>query len=234
MTGINYDDLNSYLYVSDNYGKNWKKLKGNLPNEPINFIREDENFEDILYAGLYRGLYVSLDRGKSWNILGKNLPMSSVSDMEVHKSTNDMIISTHGRGIYKFNLNPLHKYYLNQENISDELLFSDMEMVLPRFNDTHKEPLMDTYQKVPISFKLNSKKNYSLVIKKNNEKLWSYESEGIEGINQIRWDLILDRVETNQPYFIHFNKFIKPGNYSLHLITDQKESKVNFSVYENL
>ena len=234
MTGINYDDLNSYLYVSDNYGKNWKKLKGNLPNEPINFIREDENFEDILYAGLYRGLYVSLDRGKSWNILGKNLPMSSVSDMEVHKSTNDMIISTHGRGIYKFNLNPLHKYYLNQENISDELLFSDMEMVLPKFNDTHKEPLMDTYQKVPISFKLNSKKNYSLVIKENNEKLWSYESEGIKGINQIRWDLILDRVETNQPYFIHFNKFIKPGNYSLHLITDQKESKVNFSVYENL
>ena len=76
--------------------------------------------------------------------------MSSVSDMEVHKSTNDMIISTHGRGIYKFNLNPLHKYYLNQENISDELLFSDMEMVLPKFNDTHKEPLMDTYQKVPI------------------------------------------------------------------------------------
>ena len=109
-----------------------------------------------------------------------------------------------------------------------------MEMVLPKFNDTHKEPLMDTYQKVPISFKLNSKKNYSLVIKENNEKLWSYESEGIEGINQIRWDLILYRVETNQPYFIHFNKFIKPGNYSLHLITDQKESKVNFSVYENL
>ena len=123
---------------------------------------------------------------------------------------------------------------LTKKNISDELLFSDMEMVLPRFNDTHKEPLMDTYQKVPISFKLNSKKNYSLVIKENNEKLWSYESEGIEGINQIRWDLILDRVETNQPYFIHFNKFIKPGNYSLHLITDQKESKVNFSVYENL
>ena len=58
--------------------------------------------------------------------------------------------------------------------------------------------------------------------------------EGIEGINQIRWDLILDRIETNQPYFIHFNKFIKPGNYSLHLITDQKESKVNFIVYENL
>ena len=50
MTGINYDDLNSYLYVSDNYGKNWKKLQGNLPNEPINFIKEDENFEDILLS----------------------------------------------------------------------------------------------------------------------------------------------------------------------------------------
>ena len=38
MTGINYDDLNNYLYVSENYGKNWQKIKGNLPNEPANVI----------------------------------------------------------------------------------------------------------------------------------------------------------------------------------------------------
>ena len=36
MTGINYDDLNNYIYVSENYGEEWKRLKGNLPNEPVN------------------------------------------------------------------------------------------------------------------------------------------------------------------------------------------------------
>ena len=28
MTGINYDDLNNYLYTSENYGKDWKRMKG--------------------------------------------------------------------------------------------------------------------------------------------------------------------------------------------------------------
>ena len=62
MTGINYDDLNSYLYVSYNYGKNWKKLKGNLPNEPINFIREDENFEDVLELPFGACLWANIPR----------------------------------------------------------------------------------------------------------------------------------------------------------------------------
>ena len=38
MTGINYDDLNNYLYTSENYGKDWKRMKGNLPNEPVNIL----------------------------------------------------------------------------------------------------------------------------------------------------------------------------------------------------
>ena len=56
MTGINYDDLNNYLYVSENYGEKWNRLKGNLPNEPVNLIIEDPKFENILYAGLYLSL----------------------------------------------------------------------------------------------------------------------------------------------------------------------------------
>ena len=145
---------------------------GNLPNEPINIIKEDEKFEDILYAGLYRGLYISLDRGKSWNIFGRDLPMSSVSDIEIHKSSNDLIISTHGRGIFKFNLDPLHYYFEKGKNIKEEFLFSSKRMFLPKFNDTHREPLMHTYQKVPISFNLNNDRKYELVIKKENKILW--------------------------------------------------------------
>ena len=41
MTGINYDDLGNYIYVSENYGKKWKSIKSNLPSEPANVIIED-------------------------------------------------------------------------------------------------------------------------------------------------------------------------------------------------
>ena len=234
MTGINYDDLNAYLYVSEDYGNKWKKLTGNLPNEPVNIIKEDEKYEDILFAGLYRGLYVSMDRGKSWNIIGRNLPMSSVSDIEIHRPSNDLIISTHGRGIFKFNLDPLHYYFEKGKNIKEGFLFSSKEMFLPKFNDTHREPLMHTYQKVPISFNLNNDKKYELIIMKKNKIIWRYESEGRKGINQIRWDLILNKIDSNQPYYIHFNKFIDPGRYNLLLKTDNTKSKVEFNVYENI
>ena len=41
MTGINYDDLQSYLYLSEDYGKTWSGISSGLPNEPVNVILED-------------------------------------------------------------------------------------------------------------------------------------------------------------------------------------------------
>ncbi|MEC7858536.1 MAG: hypothetical protein VX706_03975 [Bacteroidota bacterium] len=236
MTGINYDDLNNYLYVSENYGKNWQKIKGNLPNEPANVIIEDYKYENILYAGLYRGVYISLDRGKSWEIIGNNFPMSSVSDIEIHKETNDMVVSTHGRGIYKLNLDPIHNL-ISSNNIEDkDMILSTGEFVLPKFNDTHKEPLMHSYEKVPITFYLNSSKKYSLIIKQKNKEIWKINGIGEKGINQIRWDLIIEKNNSQKPYHIHFNKFISACDYNLILKTENLilEEKITINEFKNL
>ena len=155
MTGINYDDLNNYLYSSENYGKHWKKISSNLPNESVNLIVGHNKYENILYAGMYRGVYISLNKGLNWMVLGNNLPISSVSDIEIHNSSNDMIVSTHGRGIYKINLDPIHKYFLFKDSLKSDYLFKIDNGNLPKFNDTHKEPIIDTYEKLPITFYLN-------------------------------------------------------------------------------
>ena len=232
MTGINYDDLNNYMYVSENYGKDWKRLKGNLPNEPVNLIIEDPIYEDILYAGMYRGVYISLDRGISWNLVGENFPMTSVSDIEIHEETNDMIVSSHGRGIYKINLNPIHNYFINREILKiDKILYTE-KFILPKFNDTHREPLMNTFEKVPVSFYLNEKKKYSLIIKDKEEVLWELNGFGKEGLNQIRWDLILEKNNNQRPYHIHFNKFINAGNYTLILKTDDNIHNIEIDINE--
>ena len=236
MTGINYDDLNNYLYVSENYGKNWKKIKGNLPNEPANVIIEDYKYENILYAGLYRGVYISLDRGKSWEIIGNNFPMSSVSDIEIHKETNDMVVSTHGRGIYKLNLDPIHNL-ISSNNIEDkDMILSTGEFLLPKFNDTHREPLMHSYEKVPITFYLNKSKEYSLIIKEKDKEIWRMNGIGEKGINQIRWDLIIEKNNSQKPYYIHFNKFISTGDYNLILKTENLiiEEKITINEFKKL
>ena len=236
MTGINYDDLNNYLYVSENYGKNWKKIKGNLPNEPANVIIEDYKYENVLYAGLYRGVYISLDRGNSWEIIGNNFPMSSVSDIEIHKETNDMVVSTHGRGIYKLNLDPIHNL-ISSNNIEDkDMILSTGEFLLPKFNDTHREPLMHSYENVPITFYLNNSKEYSLIIKEKDKEIWKMNGIGEKGINQIRWDLIIEKNNSQKPYYIHFNKFISTGDYNLILKTENLilEEKITINEFKNL
>lgn len=232
MTGINYDDLNNYIYVSENYGEEWKRLKGNLPNEPVNLIIEDHKFENILYAGMYRGVYISLDKGSSWNLIGNDFPMSSVSDIEIDKETNDMIVASHGRGIYKINLNPIHNYFINRNILEDDKILNTEKFILPKFNDTHREPIMNTYEKVPISFYLNKEKKYSLIIKDSNNILWEFEGIGKKGLNQFRWDLILEKNNSQKPYHIHFNKFINAGNYTLILKTDDNIHDVEIDVNE--
>ncbi len=63
MTGINYDDLHSYLYVSEDDGKNWRSINDGLPDEPVNVILEDPTNENILYAGGF-GEYIFLLTGE--------------------------------------------------------------------------------------------------------------------------------------------------------------------------
>ena len=99
MTGINNDDLHSYIYVSEDYGKNWKSITNGLPDEPFNVIKEDPTNENILYAGGLRGVFVSMNRGIDWSLLGNNLPQTAISDLKIHLPTMDLVVATHGRGI---------------------------------------------------------------------------------------------------------------------------------------
>ncbi|MEM6803782.1 MAG: hypothetical protein AAF696_20420, partial [Bacteroidota bacterium] len=137
--GMNYDDLNAYLYVSENYGKKWKSLMTDLPNETANVIIEDPIYEDLLFAGMYRGVYMSLDRGKSWALLGENMPAVAIADMQIHRQSKDLIVATHGRGIYKLNLLPIYEFIERDVN-ADICLFSPSTGVRPKFKDTHRDP----------------------------------------------------------------------------------------------
>ena len=89
MTGLNYDDFGAYLYVSEDYGAHWKSIANNLPNHPINTIVEDPDFENILYAGTYRGVYVSTNRGENWSYFGVALPDISIADIAIETKSKD-------------------------------------------------------------------------------------------------------------------------------------------------
>jgi len=111
LNGYRNDNFTPWLYVSEDYGLTWKQIGTNLPEGPLNVIREDPKYEDILYVGSDNGLYASFNRGKTFMFFGSNLPSVPVHDIAIQKSANDIVVATHGRSIYITSLDVVQKMY---------------------------------------------------------------------------------------------------------------------------
>ncbi len=120
LNGYRWDDFKPYLFVSEDFGKTWKTIGTDLPDEPINVVKEDTENENILYVGTDNGIYVSLNRGQNFMSLDKNLPKVSVHDIAVHPREKELIIGTHGRSIYIADISALQQ--LNEENLQKDLV----------------------------------------------------------------------------------------------------------------
>lgn len=101
LNGYRFDNFAPYVYVSDDYGSTWKKIGNDLPNEPVNVIREDPKNDSILYVGTDGGLYVSFDVGNSFMMWNAGLPKSvPVHDIAIQQRDNEIVLGTHGRSLY--------------------------------------------------------------------------------------------------------------------------------------
>ena len=110
LNGYRSDNFAPYLYVSDDYGTSWKQLGKDLPNEPLNVIREDPKNDSILYVGSDGGLYVSFDAGNNFMMWNAGLPRSvPVHDIAIQVRENDIILGTHGRSLYAAKLDDVQK-----------------------------------------------------------------------------------------------------------------------------
>ena len=111
LNGYRFDDFTPYLFVSEDYGNNWKQIATDLPFEPINVIKEDTRKENIIYVGTDNGLYTSFDRGNTCMSIGKNLPRVPIHDLCIQQRENELVVGTHGRSIYITSLDTVHKIY---------------------------------------------------------------------------------------------------------------------------
>ncbi len=109
LNGYRYDNFTPYLYKSENNGNDWQRIGLNLPEGPVNVVREDPKNEDILYVGTDNGVYVSIDRGKTFMAMMGGLPSVPVHDMAIQAGANELVLATHGRSIYVAGLGEIQK-----------------------------------------------------------------------------------------------------------------------------
>ncbi len=218
VPGINDDDLSNYLFVSEDHGRHWRSITGNLPDEVAYVILEDPTNEDILYAGLYRGVYISVDRGRSWSLLGPEMAATAISDLVIQEREMDLVVGTHGRGIYKMNLRPIQQAF-DEGELREPCLFDTPMARLPWINDTHRDPNYSTMEKVPITFFLTHGADVTISVKdKRGRSIWETTHTGRKGFNQIRWDLVRKKVDSPRPYFTQYFQFAQPGDYTIQIV----------------
>ncbi len=126
------DDFKPYIIKSNDKGKTWESIAGNLPaNGAVNTIVEDPVNKNLLFVGTEWGVFFTIDGGIEWIQLKSGIPNIKVPDLVIQEREKDLIAATFGRGFYVIDdyspLRTISKELLDKEAhlfpIKDALLY---------------------------------------------------------------------------------------------------------------
>ncbi len=184
LNGYRFDDFNTYIYMSDNYGKTWTNISSNIPSSPVNVIKEDPKKENILYVGTDNGLYVSFDKGIKWEAFKNGLPNVAVHDLVIQPTAKHLIIGTHGRSLYKANIAAL------QEFENKEAIFSIKNIRKSNYwGSSWSKWFEASTPKLSIPYYSSSDKNVTVNIFSDDILINSLNVDVEKGFNEIIYDV---------------------------------------------
>ncbi|RMG48527.1 MAG: glycosyl hydrolase [Acidobacteria bacterium] len=94
-------DFKPYLLVSDDRGRHWRSIAGDLPRRgTVYTVAEDHVRPGLLFAGTEFGLFFTVDGGKHWVRLAGGLPTIAIREIEIQRRENDLVLASFGRGLF--------------------------------------------------------------------------------------------------------------------------------------
>ncbi|MGA0987410.1 MAG: glycosyl hydrolase [Flavobacteriaceae bacterium] len=233
------DDFAPYVFVSDDYGANWKNIAANLPQSSVNVIVEDPVNEDLLFAGLDNGLYVTLDRGASWSLLDKGLVPVAVHDLKIQKEAKHLVVGTHGRSIYITSIEALQQ--ANKSLLSKPLhLFTPEKMRFSsRWGNARALFELPYTPKTSLSYYSATDQPVSLSVLLEGRELYRLSEQAYSGFNAIDYSVEIDQSlleklpkksrEAFKPAK-NGSYYLPKGEYSLVLTGNKGQSTATFTV----
>ena len=217
LNGYRWDEFSAFLYVSNDYGKNWKAIGINLPLEPINVVKEDPENENILYVGTDHGAYISLDKGQTFMSFVKDLPAVAVHDLVVHPRDKEIVLGTHGRSFWKADVS--HVQQLNKEIMAKPIhIFAMNEIQFSTsWGSIRNQYSKAREKKIEIPFYADSAGEVTISIKTDKDLLLKKLLKPCDkGLNYIEYDLSIKNDEAEK-----FEKYLNETKKK-----DEKEIKL--------
>jgi len=132
--GHKYGDFKPYLLKSEDKGKTWTSIAGNLPERgTVYAIAEDHVDPSLLFVGTEFGVFFTVNGGKRWTQLKGGIPTIAVKDIVIQRRENDLVLATFGRGFYILDdYSPLRKLKTpDLERASSMFAVAPAEMYIP-------------------------------------------------------------------------------------------------------
>jgi photosystem II stability/assembly factor-like uncharacterized protein len=94
-------DFNPYVVRSDDRGRTWTNITGDLPPlHDVWALEQDHLNPDLLFAGTEFGLFFTVDGGEHWVKLQGNMPAAQVRDLQLQRREDDVVMGTFGNGFW--------------------------------------------------------------------------------------------------------------------------------------
>ena len=239
LNGYRLDNFDAMVYMSEDYGKTWKDISSNLPNEPVNVIKEDPANENLIYVGTDHGVYASLDNGSSYHSFMEGLPNTPVHDLIVHPRDNELVLGTHGRGIYIGDVSKLQQ--LNKEVLAKTLhIFPINE---PTYSERwgNRRSVWSEYSEpeITVGFYSNSDAKGKLEIVYKDEVVASQDIEATKGLNFPEVSLETDEAfkdlleeDQKEEYEAAENEkfYLIDGDYTLKITLGTNSEEIDFKI----
>jgi photosystem II stability/assembly factor-like uncharacterized protein len=91
-------DFRPHLIASEDRGRTWRSIAGDLPGGVIWAVEQDHVDPDLLFAGTEFGLFFTPDGGERWVPLRGGVPTIAFRDIEIQRRDDDLVGASFGRG----------------------------------------------------------------------------------------------------------------------------------------
>jgi len=230
LNGYRFDEFKTYLYKTENYGKTWTSVQGNLPEDVANVIAQDPVNPDILYAGLDHGTYVSFDDGDQW-FLVNGIPNVPAYDMVVHPRDYELVVGTHGRSVYVMDVKPLHAVAKNIDKPvlamkTDPVQHSDRWGNRPAPYREINEPTVEWLYW--ISNKDIEDQEISITVKDQKGKTVKKLTDSASyGFNSFNWNLLIKETKKDDT---QKRTYLTPGTYTISYAINGSTDTTTFEI----
>lgn len=241
LNGYRWDNFEAHIYATDDMGSTWRRIGGNLPQEPVNVIVEDPENEDLLYVGTDHGVYVSFDRGESFMSMSgyftgeEVLPNVPVHDLKVHPRDSELIVGTHGRSIYVANV-------AHMQQLSDEIRSNPLhifELSDARYSTrwgSRNFTWSDMYEpSVEVSYWSNEDREVTIgFYSEQDELVYEFSDSAESGLNFADYHLVSSAPlsEEHEPGEDNGVFYLIPGEYTIAIASPEQRVETRLVVAE--